>query len=69
MKIAFVSSEVVPFSKTGGLADVSGALPKFLAELGHEVTVFTPLYRGIRKRFKPRKAKQAITVPVIEPGT
>lgn len=64
MKVAFVSSEVVPFSKTGGLADVAGALPKFLAELGHEVTVFTPLYRGIRERFKPRKSKTTITVPV-----
>jgi len=64
MRIAFVSSEVVPFSKTGGLADVSGALPKFLAELGHEVTVFTPLYRGIRRRFKPRRTNKTISVPV-----
>ena len=64
MKVAFVSSEVVPFSKTGGLADVAGALPKFLAQLGHQVTIFTPLYSGIRKRFKPRKAKKPIAVPV-----
>jgi len=64
MKIAFVSSEVVPFSKTGGLADVSGALPKFLAALGHEVAVFTPLYRQVKERFKPKKGKRAISVPV-----
>lgn len=45
MKILFVASECVPFSKTGGLADVVGALPKFLAARGHEVTVFLPRYR------------------------
>ena len=47
MKIAFVSSEVFPFSKTGGLADVAGALPKALEKLGHEVKVFTPKYNTI----------------------
>ncbi len=46
MKILFVSSEGVPYSKTGGLADVIGALPKALAELGHEVGVLLPKYRG-----------------------
>jgi starch synthase len=46
MRVAFVTSEVTPFSKTGGLADVSEALPAALAELGIAVTVFTPLYRG-----------------------
>ena len=45
MKILFVASECVPFSKTGGLADVVGALPKFLATRGYEVTVFLPRYR------------------------
>ncbi len=47
MKIAFVSAEVTPFSKTGGLADVSGTLPPALAALGHEVLVITPLYASI----------------------
>jgi len=46
MRIAFVTSEITPFSKTGGLADVSGALPQALAAHGIEVTVFTPLYRS-----------------------
>ncbi|MBM3971942.1 MAG: glycogen synthase GlgA [Planctomycetes bacterium] len=44
MRIVQVSSEAVPFAKTGGLADVAGALSKALTELGHEVTLILPLY-------------------------
>ena len=40
------SSEVVPFCKTGGLADVCGALPVELAKLGHQVTVIVPAFRS-----------------------
>ena len=47
MKIAFVSSEVYPFIKTGGLADVAYALPKALAAKGHEVAVILPFYKQI----------------------
>lgn len=47
MQICFVSSECVPYVKTGGLADVAGALPKSLAMLGHQVKVFLPLYESI----------------------
>lgn len=47
MEIVFVSSEVVPFSKVGGLADVSAALPKALRALGHKVTVVSLLYGSI----------------------
>lgn len=47
LKILFASSEVHPFSKTGGLADVAGALPKALRRLGHDVMVVTPRYAGI----------------------
>jgi starch synthase len=47
MRIAFATSECVPFVKTGGLADVSGALPKALAAEGNEVKVFLPLYGSI----------------------
>jgi starch synthase len=64
MKIAFVSSEVVPFSKTGGLADVAGALPKFLEKRGHEVIVFTPLYKMVWDKFQPSRTKGRISVPV-----
>jgi starch synthase len=48
MKIVFCSSEVFPFAKTGGLADVCGALPKALEVLGDEVIIFLPLYRCVR---------------------
>lgn len=44
MRIVQVCSEAVPFAKTGGLADVGGALSKALSELGHEVTLILPLY-------------------------
>ncbi len=47
MEILFVASEVAPWSKTGGLADVAGALPRALAARGHDVTVVTPRYGGI----------------------
>ena len=46
MKILFISSEGLPYSKTGGLADVVEALPKALVEMGHEVAVLLPRYRG-----------------------
>jgi starch synthase len=48
MKILFVASEGLPFSKTGGLADVIQALPRALVALGHEVTVLLPRYRDTR---------------------
>jgi len=47
MKITIVSSEAVPFAKTGGLADVVTALGKELVELGNEVTLMIPFYQGI----------------------
>jgi starch synthase len=50
MKIAILASEVAPYAKTGGLADVAGALPKYLSRAGHEVKVFLPLYREIRAK-------------------
>jgi starch synthase len=51
MKILMASSEVHPYSKTGGLADMVGALSKALARAGQEARIVTPLYHGIRERF------------------
>jgi starch synthase len=47
LKILFLSAEVVPFAKTGGLGDVGGSLPKALRALGHDVRVVMPAYRSI----------------------
>jgi starch synthase len=50
VKILLATSEIHPWSKTGGLADMTGAHAKFLARAGHEVVVVTPLYAGIKER-------------------
>jgi starch synthase len=62
MHIAFVASEGVPFSKTGGLADVVGALPRALAALGHQVSVYLPRYRQT-KLTEPVTVVRSITIP------
>ncbi len=50
MKIVYVASEVYPFSKTGGLGDVAGALPKYIAKEGLRVSVITPLYKTVDRK-------------------
>ncbi len=62
MRITFAASECYPFSKTGGLADVLDALPRALAALGHEVTVYTPRYRQTVLE-NPRTVIDSITIP------
>lgn len=73
MQILFVSPEVAPFAKTGGLADVAGALPRALQGLGHDIRIVMPLYRMVdRKRFELREIWSALPVPVAgrtEPAT
>jgi len=55
MRILLASSEVHPYSKTGGLGDMVGALAKALARAGHQIGVVTPLYAGIRERWPALK--------------
>jgi starch synthase len=50
MRILMVASEAVPYAKVGGLADVAGVLPAYLAAMGHEVRLVLPLYGSIDRR-------------------
>ncbi len=59
MKVLFVASECVPFVKTGGLADVVGALPGALAAQGVEVRVLLPAYPAVKAAL-PKKAKTVV---------
>jgi starch synthase len=65
MHVAFAASECVPFAKTGGLADVIGALAPELAKRGHEVTVYLPLYPSVRRQLESELtyAVLSITIP------
>jgi starch synthase len=65
MKILFVASEVTPFAKTGGLADVAGALPKTLKTLGHDVRIMMPFYTTVEKGgMAVRKGRKSASVLV-----
>lgn len=65
MEILFVSPEVVPLSKAGGLGDVIGALPKTLRTLGHKVTVLSLLHGGVDlRRHALARRLQRLSVPL-----
>ena len=63
MRILMAASEAVPFSKTGGLADVAGALPQAIARLGHEVALIVPRYRMTRLT-EPRTVFPSLSIPL-----
>ncbi len=64
MHIVFAASECAPFAKTGGLADVVGALPAELTRLGHRVTVYLPRYRGVLEHVEePKVVLPSLTIP------
>jgi starch synthase len=65
LRVLFVASEGVPYVKTGGLADVIGALPRALTRLGHDVRVILPRYKAIdADRWHLRVAAAGIPVPI-----
>jgi starch synthase len=72
LRVVIVASEVVPFAKSGGLADVAGALPVALARLGHQVSVIMPRYPMIERAVRSlEKVSEALAVPMgssIEQG-
>src|SRR5258708_23644593 len=72
MKILFAASECVRFWKTGGLADVSGALPKELRKKRHDVRIILPKYKAIRaQEFNLKETGEGVRVPIgsrIETG-
>ena len=57
MNILFLTSEAVPFIKTGGLADVAGALPKELVKKGVDIRVVLPLHKGIGEAYRQKMEK------------
>jgi len=63
VRVVFMASECVPFSKTGGLADVVGALPQALSAQGHQVDVFIPRYR-MTQPGRPVPGASNVTFPV-----
>jgi len=68
MRVLFVTSEVYPLMKTGGLADVSASLPRALQSLGHQVTLLMPAYRDALAAAGPLGVKLAATREVRGQG-
>ncbi|OYP36504.1 glycogen synthase GlgA [Rhodopirellula sp. MGV] len=65
MNIVYLSSEAVPFAKTGGLADVCGTLPREVAALGHRCTVIIPAFRSVRRSgCKIETTDQSFAIPM-----
>src|SRR6267378_2944633 len=62
MRVAFISSEVVPFAKTGGLADVAGALPKALRNHDVDANIILPLYQQVDRTLLSKKAIENVPI-------
>ena len=63
MHILFVSPEVFPFAKTGGLADVLGILPQAIAKRGHTCSTILPFYRTVHQSgLKPKLVKEGVSL-------
>jgi len=66
LRVLFVTAEVTPFARTGGLGDMTGALPQVLAALGHDVRLVMPLYQTVRDRAFPLTEVVAdLAVPLV----
>ncbi len=67
LRILFLSAEVFPYAKTGGLADVAGSLPKAIRRLGHDIRIVMPRYGFIEiDRWRLKKVIDALSVPFGE---
>ncbi len=66
LSVCAIASEVVPFSKTGGLADVASALSRQLTATGHDVRLFVPFYSQIRRdRLDARRIESLRNLPIV----
>ncbi|HKT35856.1 MAG TPA: glycogen synthase GlgA [Nitrospira sp.] len=65
LKLVIAASEAIPYAKTGGLADVAGALPREFAKLGHDVILITPRYRKLDQ--SGRTFRPLVTLPIDTP--
>ncbi|MGH8319910.1 MAG: glycogen synthase [Steroidobacteraceae bacterium] len=68
LSVCLLAAEVAPLSKTGGLADVAGALAKYLAAAGHDVRLFTPLYASIDRAGFPMRPLEGLQQVPLQIG-
>jgi starch synthase len=66
LRVLYVTSELFPLAKVGGLADVSAALPVALKALGHDVRILVPAYACVKERARSLKSGPVIELPGIE---
>lgn len=69
LKVLYLAAECVPFAKTGGLADVAGALPKAVRSLGHDIRIMMPRYGRVElEKFGLKPRIESVNVPMDERG-